>query len=479
MPSYARSLLSSAAVLTLAGCATVGPDYRAPGTAALQTTGTFRAAASVDARPASPADLATWWTGFDDPVLTRIVGRVAGANLDIAAARARLDQAAAGARLAIAQRLPAIGANASVGIQRQSLETGVAQVAQAFPGFDRTGDAYAVGTSASWELDLFGGLRRGREAAFADADAARAGVAGARVAVIAEAADAYLQVRLLQRRLAVLREQIGVSERLNRLVDLRFAAGIVARQETDRTDAQLQQFRAALPLLDALLSIQMNRLDVLMGAAPGTYRDELTRPRRIPVAPGIITAGGPVALLRRRPDLLVAERRLAAANARIGEQIAEYYPKLSLGGSLGFDALSAGRLLTGDAAVASGLLGLRWRLFDFGRIDAAVEASRGREREALVGYRLSVLRALEDVENAFSTLVRREAQARALGVAEASLLRARQSVRAGYAGGVISLVEVLDVERQLLITQDDLAQAQGESSRAAVTAFRALGGGWS
>jgi NodT family efflux transporter outer membrane factor (OMF) lipoprotein len=341
------------------------------------------------------------------------------------------------------------------------------------------GASYAVGTAASWELDLFGGLRRGREAARADLGAAQAEAAGARVAVIAEVADAYLQVRLLQRRIAVLRQQVNNAERLDRLVDLRFAAGIVARQETDRTDAQAQQFRAALPLLDTLLLIQMNRLDVLMGAAPGTHRAELERPGAIPAAPGIATAQGPVELLRRRPDILAAERRLAAANARIGEAIAEYYPKVSLGGLLGLDALGAGRLLSGDAAVASGVLGLRWRLFDFGRIEAAVAAARGAEREALVAYRHSVLRALEDVENGLSALVRREAQARALVEAEASLSRARASVGTGYAAGVTSLVEVLDVERQLLATQDEVAQAQGEASRAAVATFRALGGGWS
>lgn len=326
---------------------------------------------------------------------------------------------------------------------------------------------------------MFGGLRRGREAAVADLGAAGAEVAGARVAVVAEVADAYLQVRLLQRRLDVLRRQVANADRLDRLVDLRFAAGIVARQETDRTDAQVQQFRAALPLLEALLLVQMNRLDVLMGAAPGTYRAELERPGAIPAAPGIVTAQGPAELLRRRPDILAAERRLAAASARIGEAVAEYYPKVSLGGLLGLDALGAGRLLTGDAAVGSGLLGLRWRLFDFGRIDAAVAAARGAEREALIAYRGSVLRALEDVENGLSTLVRREAQARALSTAEASLFRARASVATGYAGGVTSLVEVLDVERQLLAVQDELAQAQGEAGRAAVAAFRALGGGWS
>jgi NodT family efflux transporter outer membrane factor (OMF) lipoprotein len=364
-------------------------------------------------------------------------------------------------------------------MSRQSLETGIGRIASSAPGFDRTNTSYAVGAAASWEVDLFGGLRRGRQAALADVGAAQAEVAGARVTVIAEVADAYLQVRLLQRRIDVLQQQVSTADHLNRLVELRFAAGIVARQETDRANAQAQQFRASLPLLEALLLVQMNRLDVLMGTAPGTHRSELGRPGNIPAAPGIVTAQGPVELLRRRPDILAAERRLAAASARIGEAVAEYYPKVSLRGLLGLEALGAGRLLSDDAAAASGVLGLRWRLFDFGRIDAAVAAARGAEREALIAYRQSVLRALQDVENGMSMLVRREAQARALSEAEASLRRARASVGIGYAAGATSLVEVLDVERQLLATQDEVAQAQGEASRAAVATFRALGGGWS
>jgi outer membrane protein TolC len=277
----------------------------------------------------------------------------------------------------------------------------------------------------------------------------------------------------------VLRQQIAVAEHLDNLVALRFRDGVAAEQETRRTAAQLAQFRSGLPPLEASLTAQLNRLDVLMGAAPGTYRAELAPEGPIPSAPAVFAAGGPAALLRRRPDLLAAERRLAAGNARIGQAMAEFYPKVSIGGLLGVDALDAGRLLMGDAVTASGLLGLRWRLFDFGRVDAAVAAARGAEREALADYRQSVLRALEDVENAFTALVRREAQARELALSEQALLSARASVEAAYGAGAVSLIEVLDVERQLLAAQDELAQAQGETARAAVASFRALGGGWS
>jgi outer membrane protein TolC len=184
-------------------------------------------------------------------------------------------------------------------------------------------------------------------------------------------------------------------------------------------------------------------------------------------------------MIRRRPDLIVAERRVAAANARIGVAISEYYPKFSLGALLGSaTTISSGNLFTSGANQALGVLGLRWRLFDFGRVDAQIAAARGQEAEALATYRLAVLRATEDVENAFSALVKREAQVGILTQGESSLARARENADAAYRGGVVSLIEVLDADTNLLQVRDAKAQAQTEAARAAIASFRALGGGW-
>jgi outer membrane protein TolC len=223
----------------------------------------------------------------------------------------------------------------------------------------------------------------------------------------------------------------------------------------------------------------MNALDVLLGVPPGTYRAELAAATPIPVAPGLAASGTPADLMRRRPDLIAAERQLAAANARIGVAIAEYYPKFSLAGLFGSaTAIASGNLFTGAASQAQGVLGLRWRLFDFGRVDAQIAAARGQEAEALAAYRLAVLRAAEDVENAFSALVKREAQVGILTRGESSLARARANSFAAYRGGVVSLIEVLDADSNLLQVRDGKAQAQTEAARAAIASFRALGGGW-
>ena len=222
----------------------------------------------------------------------------------------------------------------------------------------------------------------------------------------------------------------------------------------------------------------MNALDVLLGLQPGSTRTELAAAAPIPLPPALSSAGGPPALLRRRPDIIAAERTLAASNARIGVAISEYYPKFTLGGLLGTATMGLGGLLSGGATQASGFLGLRWRLFDFGRVDAEVAAARGRNTEALAAYRLTVLKASEDVENAFSTLVKQQARAQILAEGDVSLTRARTSSFAAYKGGVSSLLDVLDADRRLLENRDAEVQARAAAARAAVASFRALGGGW-
>ncbi len=202
-----------------------------------------------------------------------------------------------------------------------------------------------------------------------------------------------------------------------------------------QVEGSLAQVEAQIPVLEAGLDSAMNALDVLLAVQPGTYRAELSAEASIPVAPGLAETGTPAEMIRRRPDLIVAERRLAAASARIGVAISEYYPKFSLGGLLGSaTAIASGNLFTGAASQALGVLGLRWRLFDFGRIDAQIAAARGQEAEALAAYRLAVLRATEDVENAFSALVKREAQVGILTRGESSFARARENSFAAYTG---------------------------------------------
>jgi len=461
--------------LSIAGCA-VGPDYRKPST----TLQPFHSSAAPKARRASasaPA-LAQWWLGFDDPELTRIAQQALNRNLDLAAAIARVEQARAVAREAGAQLLPTADVTAQAARIHQSLQSPIGSIARNLPGFTRDQSQYDVGTAASWEIDLFGGLRRGAQAARAEAQAAEAVQLGTRITVVADAADAYLQVRGDQARIALAEKQVSTDEHLLDLVERRFRAGLATDREEAQAQALLSEARASLQPLAIDLEAQLNRLDVLMGAQPGTYAAELSSRQEIPLPPAIPSDVTPADVLRRRPDVIAAERRLAASNARIGEAIAEYYPKISISGLLGFESLSTGQLFKAATFQPEAVAGLRWRLFDFGKIDAEVAGAKGANCEALALYRQSILHAAEDVEDAFTALVQLQAHGEELKREVAALKRARDSSQGAYAAGVIPLTDVLDADRQLLSAQDQLALTRANTDQAAVQSFRAMGGGW-
>ena len=468
------ALLLSVSVLT--GCA-VGPDYTPPEVAV--SRGFLGQEDVVHRAVPSKADLQAWWAGFDDPLLTRLVSAALEQNLDIAQAAARVAQSRASLRQADAALLPSANVSAQGAKAYQSVETPPGQVLDATPDFDRSGSYHEANFGASWELDVFGGLRRGREAARAEYQASEAGAVATRLAVAAQTADVYVTLRGMQARIAIARQQTETRRQLLSMVELQYEKGIAAELQVRQTEGSLAQVEAQIPVLEAGLEATMNALDVLLGVQPGTYRAELSPAASIPAAPGLAETGTPAEMIRRRPDLIVAERRLVAANARIGEAISEYYPKFSLGALLGSaTAISSGNLFTSGANQAQGVLGLRWRLFDFGRVDAQIAAARGQEAEALAAYRLAVLRATEEVENSFSALVKREAQVGILTQGESSLARARENSLAAYQGGVVSLIEVLDADSNLLQVRDAKARAQTEAARAAIASFRALGGGW-
>jgi len=460
---------------SMTGCA-VGPKYHRP-TVNLQP---FHNAPSIETRTASLSapPLDQWWTGFGDPELARIVKRALDENLDLAAAMTRVQQARAAAQGAGAQRLPSGNLYASTTSLSQSTESMSGRVAAHLPGYDRRQNYYDLGFIASWETDLFGGLKKGAEAATAEAQAAEASRTGTRITVAAEAADAYMQIRGAQARLIFANGQIATDKHLVELVQQRRDAGIASDRELAQAQALLSQAKATIPLLTVSLEAQLNRLDVLMGAQPGTYAAELSSVVDIPDVPEISGYGTPTELLRRRPDIIAAERMVAASNAHIGQALADYYPKLSLSGIVGSQALAPAHLFEQQGFQPISVVGLRWRLFDFGTVAAEVKRARGANAEALLQYRRAVLHAAEDVEDAFSLLVQSENRRNEIVREIAELQRVRDLSQESYAAGVIGLTDVLDADRQLLAAKDDLAVARETAARAAVGSYRALGGGW-
>jgi NodT family efflux transporter outer membrane factor (OMF) lipoprotein len=462
------------AAMALAGCV-VGPNYQRP---TIALTPAYMAPPATRAAAPAAANTGDWWAGFDDPALSRVVVRALAENLDIAQAEARVRQSRAEAKAAAAALLPSVDANASAINQQQSLRSPIGDLARNLPGYKRETGVFDLGLGASWELDFFGGLTRARQAAGARARASLDELAAVRLAVAAETADAYLQVRAYQARLAVARRQEGVQLDLVDLLNRRMAQGVASERELHEARAALEGVRATVPPLTAALQAELNRLDILMGAQAGTWRAELAPPGPIPVPPAVSTAEGPPALLRRRPDVAAAEQRLVAANAAIGVAISDYYPKVSISGLLGLESINATDLFTGQAAQHQVGAGLRWRLFDFGRVDAEVGEARGRYAESLAAWRATVLTATGEVETALSDLTQDEARIRTLTAQVAELQADRAQAETAYEGGVISLIEVRDADRDLLAASDQLAQTRADAARAAVAAYRALGGGW-
>ena len=279
-------------------------------------------------------------------------------------------------------------------------------------------------------------------------------------------------------RLANAKEQISTDERLLELAQQRRDAGVASERELAQAQALVSQATATIQPLNIQLEAQLNRLDVLMGSQPGTYAAELSAVREIPVAPGLPAHLTPAELLRRRPDIVAAERRVAAANARIGQAIAEYYPHISLSGVLGSETPVPSHLFQSEGFQPASVLGLRWRLFDFGRVDGEVKQAQGANAEALAAYRKTALTASEDVENSIYALAETQTQEVLVRREIEALQRARDRSQEAYAAGVLNLTDVLDADRQLLVAKDDLQITRLNAVLATVSIYRAIGGGW-
>lgn len=475
MPSKRLTLILMSAGI-LSGCA-VGPEYKKPEIALPEN---FIGESQVLNRQASEeANIAKWWESFGDPQLTRFISIALDQNLDIAQAKARIIQASSGLSAAKSALLPSGSINSQVTRNHQSLESPLGQLLNAVPGYERDATLYEANFNAGWELDIFGGLTRQQEAAAAEYQATQAGAIATQLAVAAQTADLYVTIRGLQYRLDIAQKQLKTQQQLESKVKILHSRGLAPKLQVEQTEAAVLQVSASIPALENGIDMAMNALDVMLGEPPGKYRTELSDIKPIPTAPQVNSLGSPRDLLTRRPDLIVAERRLVMANAKIGQAIAEYYPKVGLNLLMGSaTAISGGNLFSNAANQAAAIAGLRWRLFDFGRVDALIKNAKGQEAQLLAAYKQSTIRATEDVENALSSLVKREAQSVQLAQAENALNQARKTSFIAYQRGVVSLIEVLHADENLLRISDAKAQSQTESVRAAIATFKALGGGW-
>lgn len=466
-----RKALAAAvlASLALAGCA-VGPSYRAP--AAVDASPALRDAALAQA--STDAVNQAWWQLFADPLLDELVGAALAGNQDLRAAQARLQEARTSL---VAQRfdfLPSVTGSAGGGAQRQS-RNGLPGGA----GLQRDYELYDAGFDARWELDLFGRVRRGNQAAAAAAQSAVAQRDGVRVSVVAEVARNYFELRGAQNRLAVARRNADIQQHALQLVQARQDAGRGTLLDTARATAQVQLTLSSVPPLESAVERSIRRLEVLTGQPPGALRDRLQAVVSAPALPTGLAIGAPADLLRRRPDVRAAERDLAASVARVGVAMGDLFPRVSVVGSVGLRALSFDAL--GDAGNDRRSFGpsISWGLFDYGHLRQQIKAADARSEAAAARYQQTVLQALEETGNALGDYGRERQRLAALQRTAAASAQAADLASKRFEAGVADFLTVLDATRSALEAEDLLAGSQTQAATSLIAVYKALGGGWS
>jgi len=405
--------------------------------------------------------------------LTRLIEAALLANHDLRVALARYDATNALAREAGFDRFPTVTTSATASDSRVSADqlSGAARES-------RDSDSYSGSIVAAWELDLFGRVRRNVEANRSDTRASASDLAALQVIIAGEVARGYLELRGLQERLRVARENADNQRETLRLVDVRLSAGRGTDFDTSRARAQLESTLARVPALEAAVAVTQHRLAVLTGNAPGALISELDAPTRLPALPDRLDPSTPGELLRRRPDVIAAEERLHAATARVGVATADLFPRFTLAGLIGTQAFDSSALFERDSETRLVALGVDWSFLDVGRVRARIAATDATASGALAGYEQAVLLALEDTENALVVFAHARIEDQHLERAATDSARAAQLARVRFDAGATDLLDVLDAERTQLSSQDAFADARTRTATALVGLYRALAGGW-
>ncbi|HKT74462.1 MAG TPA: efflux transporter outer membrane subunit [Steroidobacteraceae bacterium] len=455
----------TAALVLLSGCA-VGPNYKKP-----ETPVSANFAGAEKTAFSSEETQARFWTLFNDDALNEVVEDALNANHDLRIALGHLVEARAARHLAQFDLAPTV--TASTGYTKERYAAAQTPFNTAY-----TSELYDAGFDAFWELDVFGRVRRGVEASKADLEGAEASLRDAQVSVTAEVARTYFELRGAQDELAVARRNVENQRDALRLTTARLDAGRGTQLDTSRAQAQLSTTLSSIAPLEASVERSIHRLGVLTGREPNALQDLLAPVREMPALPQIAAVGDPAGLLRRRPDIRTAERNLAASTARIGVAVGDLFPKVTFNGSLGY--ASADTASFGNSPTRNYVIGpaISWAAFDLGRVRSRIAGARARTDTSLAQYEQTVLRALEETENALVTHARsRDQLAHAADAAEASATAAGLA-RTRYEGGVVDFLEVLDAERTQLEAEDRLAQSRTSAATSLIAVYKALGGGW-
>jgi NodT family efflux transporter outer membrane factor (OMF) lipoprotein len=495
--------------LALTGC-TVGPDFKSPSVwsptswfASHNEKPVAKGESQAVAEPLDPA----WWSEFRDPELTSLEQRVAASNLDIRTAGFRLAESRAQRSIATADQFPSINGNASYTREKASNRgvfsalggagatsaNGVGAGTVANGAGTSTGaggietsstrgippfDLFQYGFDASWEVDLWGRVRRSVESANASVTASAEDRRNVLLSVLAEVARDYIELRGTQREIEITQDNLRTDQQALNLANDRYKGGLGTELDVANAASQVAAATAQLPQLEQQEAQSINRLSYLLGETPGALRNELVTHKPIPPVPPVIPIGFPSELARRRPDIRQAEAQLHAATADIGVAVASFYPSVTLSGSLGIQALQFKDLATWDARQYALGPSLTIPIFQGGRLRAQLELRKQQQQEAAVNYERTVLQAWHDVDNALIAYQDEQRRRDQLATSVQANQRALSLAQDQYRSGVTDFLNVLDAERSLLTAQQQYAQSTTNVSTDLVALYKALGGGW-
>jgi len=471
-----------ALIAALAGCA-VGPSYREPKPdtpPVYDASARTAAAGTPTAVPAPSVELAAWWKALDDPELDSLVERALKSNPDLEVALTRLQQARTYETVILGHALPEVDASGAAA-RGTGTDLSRGRAEQGLVSADNSAGLQHInligGFDAVWELDVFGKIRREFEAAHDDTQAAAAARNGVLTAVVADVVRAYIDLRGAQIRSGVLRQAVGVLRESQRIVTIRYQRGITNELDVALATRELDTLEAQLEPAEAQVNAARSAVATLLGEYPEDLVRELSAPNLIPSMPGPVSAGLPIDLLKRRPDIMQAERELAGATARIGVATANLFPQVAVVGSIGAQAQGWGNAHLGQHIWSFGPAAA-WPLLDFGALDAQVDIAQLDAHARLVRYRQTIFNAVQEVDDALDSFRAEQDRLKHLGEAMLAGQRAVDLANERYNRGLTDFLNVVDAERKFYDLQEQYAAAQVAQGETFVQLYKSLGGGW-
>ncbi len=476
LAAVCRYALPFFATSFVAGCTMVGPDFVTP-PAPVKAGWTGAASPGVSTR--SQPSIA-WWKRLNDPVLDKLVEVAFEQNLTLQIAALRIFQARAQLGIVLGDRFPQ-SQKVGGGYKKEWLSTNVGvfrEIDKIDPSFDPTFETWSTGFDASWELDLWGQVRRGIQAATANVVVQIADYDDVLVTLVGDVATAYVTIRELQEELALARANVTTQTKSLNLTQVRFKNGVTTELDVQEATALLNNTKAEIPALESDLAKAENALAVLLGMPPGDVDAAVRRPRAMPNPPAGIGVGIPADLLRRRPDIRAAEMRAAEEAAQIGVAQADLYPQFGITGEIGVKATDLADLFTGKSRSALFNPGISWNFLNYGRIRNNVRVHDARYQELIVNYQQTVLKAYGEVEDALTAFLKAKQQAIYLASASAAAEKGVGIANDQYEQGTADYSRVLNTETALLRTQERLAGVRAQVLTNLIAVYKGLGGGW-